>query len=801
MKKNHKKCLKILIFFMTLVPILLMSKNYNAVAVTINFENSPIGWASFNALGQNGTTGGIGGKIVVVTNQEDLAKYASLPEKYIIYIANDIDISPKGYTIQVKSNKSILGLNKGVKIRYGGFELKGTESDRVKNVIIRNLNITETYVEGDWDGKTQPWDGITMEQSHHVLIDHCSISKHADGGVDIVKNSNYVTVSWCEFTNNNKTMGIGTSGVDTDQTKVTLHHNWFNEVNQRNPRVNNGLVHAYNNYYTNVGEQGGYISSVEKNGQLNFEYNYAENCRKSLLLGDNTANVYESNNVWNNCGIPSTSGTVFNPSKYYIYTPDKVSDIPQIVSSGAGVNKIVINNSDSENNIKDTIIVAKDGSGNFKSVQEAINSIPTDNKERKTIYIKNGIYKEKVRINSDFVALIGENKDKVIITYDDHVNTNNSDEYNAETPTVIINGNNFYADNLTFENTAGQIERANAIKISSDKASFFNCRIIGGQDTLFLYKKDKRAYFENCYIEGDVDFIYGAMNAVFEKCEIYSNDGGYVTAPSTEQTQNYGFMFNECNFTGSAKAGSVYLGRPWRPYASTVLKNCILGSHISPKGWDNWGNTENEKTARFMEYNSQGVGWDITKRVKWTKVLDNDTVKPHTSDNYLKGSDNWNYKERISINSGNSDSSYDNKVYKIKNLNSGKYLDVTSIASGVKVIQNTKSTSLTQRWKFIYDGNGYYYIENCNSANMIIDIEKGSTDNCANIQIWGNSKGDHQKFKVLSNGDGTYRIVTKITDDSKALDVLNFSMDDGGSIIQYDYWGGNSQRWILEEVK
>lgn len=297
--------------------------------------------------------------------------------------------------------------------------------------------------------------------------------------------------------------------------------------------------------------------------------------------------------------------------------------------------------------VNKTIVVAKDGSGNYKTVQAAVNSIPKNNNQRVTIYIKNGTYKEKVRITQNLVALKGQSEKGVVITYDDHVNVNKDSKYNAETPTVIVSGSNFYSENLTFENTAGQIERANAIQITSDKNAFFNCRIIGGQDTLYLRAKGYRAYFENCYIEGDVDFIYGSMVAVFEKCEINSNHEGYVTAPSTDQNQKYGFMFNECKFTGAAPKGTVYLGRPWRPYGSTVLKNCQLGAHISSLGWNNWGNLANEKTARFMEYNSQGQGWNSSKRVKWGKVLDNNTVKPHTTDNYLKGSDNWNYKQRL----------------------------------------------------------------------------------------------------------------------------------------------------------
>lgn len=294
-----------------------------------------------------------------------------------------------------------------------------------------------------------------------------------------------------------------------------------------------------------------------------------------------------------------------------------------------------------------TIVVAKDGSGNYRTVQAAVNSIPRNNNRRVTIYIKNGTYKEKVRITQNMVSLKGQSRNGVTITYNDHINEKKSSQYNEETPTVKISGNNFYSENINYVNTAGQIERANALQITSDRNSFFNCKIIGGQDTLFLRGKGTRAYFENCYIEGDVDFIYGSMTAVFEKCEINSNDGGYVTAPSTDQKQKFGFMFDQCRFTGRAKRGSVALGRPWRAYASTVLKNCQLGAHISPEGWNNWGNKANEKTARFMEYNSRGAGWNRSKRVRWAKILDNNTVRPYTTDNYLRGSDRWNYKQRF----------------------------------------------------------------------------------------------------------------------------------------------------------
>lgn len=304
------------------------------------YESSPIGWAGCNGLGQNGTTGGAGGTAVTVTNQEDLVKYAGMDGKYIIYVQGTIDLSPKGYAVQVKSDKTILGKGAGAVINYGGLQMKGTNRERVKNVIIRNLTIKDTYVEGDWDGKTQPWDGINLEQAHHVWIDHCTIGHHCDGALDIVKNSNYVTVSWTEFYDHNKTTAIGTSGIDTEPTRVTYHHNYFNGTNQRNPRVNGGKVHCFNNYYDHVGAQGGYISSVEKEGELHFEYNYVENCRKTLLLGDSSAGIYEANNRWIDSGTPEEGGEVFNPTKCYHYTPDAKDDVKSIVLNGAGAGKL-----------------------------------------------------------------------------------------------------------------------------------------------------------------------------------------------------------------------------------------------------------------------------------------------------------------------------------------------------------------------------------------------------------------------------------------------------------------------------
>lgn len=291
------------------------------------------------------------------------------------------------------------------------------------------------------------------------------------------------------------------------------------------------------------------------------------------------------------------------------------------------------------------ITVAQDGSGNYKTVQEALDSIPSNNSSRQIIYIKNGTYREKVRVTKPYVSLIGQDKKKTIITYNDHVDTSKSNAYNMETPTVIIKAKDFSAENINFTNESGQIERANAIKVQADRAAFYNCTIFGGQDTLLLNNAGQRAYFDKCNISGDVDFIYGAMIAAFNKCVITSNDKtGYITAASTPQEQKYGFLFQYCvlNADSSVKKGGVYLGRPWRPYASVVYKSCNMGSHINLTGWNNWGNASNESTARYMEYGSSGDGYNKDKRVKWAKILSDNEIKNYTVSNYMKGNDNWN---------------------------------------------------------------------------------------------------------------------------------------------------------------
>lgn len=281
-------------------------------------------------------------------------------------------------------------------------------------------------------------------------------------------------------------------------------------------------------------------------------------------------------------------------------------------------------------------VVAKDGSGDFTRVQEAINAVPDFRKEMTTIFIKNGIYKEKLILpaSKNLVKLIGESVDSTILTYDDYAAKKNifgEDIGTSGSSGFFIFGNDFTAKNITFENSSGPVGQAVAVRIEGDRAEFFNCRFLGFQDTLYPHGKESRQYYYNCYIEGTVDFIFGWSTAVFNSCEIFcKKGGGYITAASTEKNSKYGFVFINCNITGNAPDSSFYLGRPWRPYSNVVFLRCKLPALIKPEGWNNWNNPENEKTAYYAEYKNTGSGYQPGKRVDWSHQLTDKEAQNYT---------------------------------------------------------------------------------------------------------------------------------------------------------------------------
>ena len=291
---------------------------------------------------------------------------------------------------------------------------------------------------------------------------------------------------------------------------------------------------------------------------------------------------------------------------------------------------------------QDTIVVSRDGTGNFRTLQEAIESARAFMDYTVTIYVKNGVYKEKVIVPSwvENIDIIGEDRDKTIITYDDHANINKMGTF--RTYTVKVEGSDITFKNLTIENNAAQLGQAVALHTEGDRLKFINCRILGNQDTIYTGAKFTRLYFKDCYIDGTTDFIFGSSTALFEDCIIHSKRNSYVTAASTPKEAKYGYVFKHCKLTAEPGVDKVYLGRPWRPYAYTLFIECELGKHIVPAGWHNWGKQSNEETARYMEYKNTGEGANASERVAWSKQLTKKEAEAVTVDAIFRTQSNWN---------------------------------------------------------------------------------------------------------------------------------------------------------------
>ncbi|MEN3323185.1 pectinesterase family protein [Mariniflexile soesokkakense] len=290
-------------------------------------------------------------------------------------------------------------------------------------------------------------------------------------------------------------------------------------------------------------------------------------------------------------------------------------------------------------------IIDSKGHGDFTTVQNAINAIPDFRKTETKIFIKNGVYKEKLVLptSKTNVTFVGEDKNQTILTYDDFAQKHN--KFGEEMGTTgstsfFVFGDGFKAKNITFENSAGPIGQAVAVRVDGDRIIFENCRFLGNQDTLYLHGDKSRQYYKDCYIEGTVDFIFGWSTAYFENCEIFCKNNGYVTAASTNQNTTYGLVFKNCKITGSALENTFYLGRPWRDYAKTVWIDCYMDKQIKPEGWHNWGKTNAQQTTFYAEYNSSGPGAS-NKRVDWAKKLSKKESETFTLENVLKGYDNW----------------------------------------------------------------------------------------------------------------------------------------------------------------
>lgn len=292
--------------------------------------------------------------------------------------------------------------------------------------------------------------------------------------------------------------------------------------------------------------------------------------------------------------------------------------------------------------VQDTITVSLDGSADFISIQEAITACGAFPSNPKTIFIKKGIYKEKIIIDSfnSNISLIGESKDQTIISFNNYNGQPDIGTFTSYTLKVLAD--NISLQNITIENTAGAVGQAVALHVEGDYFKAANCKFLGNQDTLYTAGENRRHYFNNCYIEGTTDYIFGSATAIFDNCTLYSKANSYITAANTSKNSKYGFVFLNCKLLSAPNVRKVYLGRPWREYANVIFSSCFMDSHINPEGWHNWGKPESEKTAYYAEFKNYGPGALTNQRVKWSHLLSAEQNRKLTFDVIFKVENQWN---------------------------------------------------------------------------------------------------------------------------------------------------------------
>ncbi len=283
--------------------------------------------------------------------------------------------------------------------------------------------------------------------------------------------------------------------------------------------------------------------------------------------------------------------------------------------------------------------VAPDGTGDLPTIQAAIDGAKSFPDTRVVIRIKNGVYEEKVKVHTwnSRLTLRGESTDGVVIRWGDYfARIDRGRNSTFHTATLLVQGDDFRAENLTIENTAGPVGQALALSVEADRCTFENCRMLGHQDTLYADGANARQHYRDCYIEGTTDFIFGGATALFERCTIHSKANSYITAASTPEGRPYGFVFLGCKLTADDGVNRVYLGRPWRSHAKTVFVRCDMGSHIRPEGWHNWNAPDRERTTFYAEGGNTGPGADTANRVSWAQVLSDEEVRKYRVEEVLK---------------------------------------------------------------------------------------------------------------------------------------------------------------------
>jgi pectin methylesterase-like acyl-CoA thioesterase/pectate lyase len=606
------------------------------------WSDQPHGFASL----AGGTTGGAGGKVVTVTDQASLARYAAAPEPYIIRVQGTITAQPFGANINVASDKTIIGVGTSGELVQGEFHLApGTH-----NVIIRNMTIRDSAIPGNWDCKDTDFDGIQMDTAHHVWVDHNRFSNICDGQLDVRKDSEYVTVSHNRFENNNKTFGLGwTTNV---KTQITIDHNWFAGTKQRNPSVDNAAyAHLYNNYLTAQTDPGDpvwtYGNWSRGKTKMVIENSYYRDVQHPYQA-DTTAELVQRGSILKNTtGRHDEWGAAFDPREFYAYRLDPAVAVPALVTRFSGP----------QQRIGDSVTLHVPG--DYPTVQAAVDAVPAGNASTVTIAVAPGTYRAKVHIPSNKPNIVlrgaGQNRSDTVIVFDTPAEFGGS----TGSATVRIDASDVTARNLTFSNDFDEAahevngEQALAMKTNGDRIVFENTAFLGNQDTLMTNSPKlttvSRVYIRDSYIEGDVDFIYGRATTVIERSVIRAlnrgstTNNGWITAASTFKDNPYGFLITDSKVVSDAPAGSFHLGRPWHPggdpdaIAQVLIRNTELPAAIKGSPWTDMGGFS-WKDARFTEYGNYGPGAAVTAD---RPQMSDEAARSHTVSDYLKGTDGW----------------------------------------------------------------------------------------------------------------------------------------------------------------
>jgi pectate lyase len=603
----------------------------------------------------DGTVGGGHGKVVVAGTSKQLAQHAAREEPTVILVPGRIEVDPFGAMIDVSSDTTIIGVGLGAEIVGGGLRLP-----EVSNVVIRNLTFRDSYIPGDWDGKSEDNDndGVRIDTSDHVWIDHCEFTRLGDGAVDVRKDSTAVTLSWNYFHDHNKTVGVGWT--DNLLTTLTMHHNWFSNVYQRNASIDNTkAAHLYNNLVEGIGLYGTMSRGA---AEVVIEQSVYAHGEDAVVAKDPESKVDAKDNVFDDIrGRKDHTGDVFDPSDNYDYAADPVEDVEDLLTQSAGPLH-------GPRHVRRKLTVSLDGKGDYGSIGAALGEAwradhPVE------IVVGPGEYREIARIweGTDHLTIRGTGKDPkdTVLVYDlaDNQKSFYDEEYKSYRASTLYNrSHDVTLANLSvvcdYDEEANGGSQAQALTTQGDRVVLDRVRLIGNQDTFLAETPGKgevaRLYATGCYIEGDVDFIYGRGTVVIEDSEIHSYDrgakdgetNGYVAAPSTEP-DTHGILLTGCDFTSDARDGSVFLGRPWHPSSdpdvkpSVIVRDSHLGAHIGTPAWSDMGGFPWQDDL-LREYRNDGPGAaPAGKEVDGRPQLSRHEAREYTRETYLSGSDRW----------------------------------------------------------------------------------------------------------------------------------------------------------------